>query len=68
MLQQIVIAADPLAADKGLRRRVDVMLVLEGVGFLARGEPAVIHLHPCRSSKSLLLSPKGQMWSGMTIR
>jgi hypothetical protein len=31
---QFVVAADPLAVDEGLRRGVDVVLLLEGVGFL----------------------------------
>ena len=38
----MVAAANPLAADKDLRRRLDIVFHLEGVGFLACGQPAIL--------------------------
>ena len=46
MFAQIVIPADTLAADKGLRGRLDAVLFLEGVGLLARFEMMVLDLEP----------------------
>jgi hypothetical protein len=42
MRAQILVSADPLAADEGLRRRLDVVLALERFGLLARAQPAVV--------------------------
>ncbi len=39
---EVVIAADALSVDEGLRRGLNVMLDLEGVGFGSRCEPVVI--------------------------
>ena len=44
MPAQIVVAADVLAVDEGLRRRLDAVPGLERLGFLARGKPPVIDL------------------------
>jgi hypothetical protein len=41
---EIVIAADALAADEGLRRGLHPMLGLEGIGLLPRLQQAVIDL------------------------
>src|SRR5690606_28290727 len=39
---QLGVAADPLALDKGLRGGLDLVLALEGLGLLARRQPAVV--------------------------
>ena len=44
MFAQIIVAADALAIDKGLRRRLDAVLFLERVGLLARFEMMVLDL------------------------
>ena len=57
MAAQVVVATDALACDEGLRRRLDPMLGLEGVGLLAGREPVVFDLKPSRSSRSLVFRP-----------
>jgi hypothetical protein len=42
MPSQRVVAADPLAADERLRRRVDVVLFLERLGLGVGGQPVVV--------------------------
>jgi len=39
---EVVIAADPLAADEGLRRRFYRVFGLESLGFLTRAEPVIL--------------------------
>jgi hypothetical protein len=41
---QVVVSADPFAADEGLGRRLHAVLGLEGVGLLARGEVMILDL------------------------
>ncbi|PCC98329.1 hypothetical protein CO192_16210 [Halopseudomonas pelagia] len=43
MPAQIVVTADTLLADKGLRGGINIMLGLECVGFFAAGQPVVVH-------------------------
>ena len=43
---QIVVAANPLVADPGLRRGLDPVLFHEGIGFLACRQVMILNLVP----------------------
>src|SRR3546814_7637443 len=59
MTPQVVIAADARTADEGLRRRLDAMLGLEGVGFGARRQPMVVDREAAIFQQVLCLEPIG---------
>ncbi len=68
MVLEIVEAADPLAIDEGLRRRLDVVLVLEPVDLLARGQQVVLDREALAFEEVPGLQAVGQVCSGVTIR
>jgi len=57
VLAQVIVAADPFSADENLRRGVDPMLPLEGIGLLAGLEVVILDRKPCRSRRSLDFRP-----------